>query len=152
MTRFLVTNANGYIALHIVDQLLKEGHFVRCSVRNVRDDKSIAPLLKYGPTSMKQLELVEADLLEPDSWIDAVETIDIVIHVINPSPIDRPGDGQGLMKPSISGTINVLNAAANSNVKRVIVNSSASTMFGSCHQNKIYDETDWAEVFSNKKR
>jgi nucleoside-diphosphate-sugar epimerase len=67
--------------------------------------------------------------------------------VASPSPIDKPGEGQGLMKPSVNGTLNVLNAAANSTVKRVIVNSSAFTMFGSFPQNKTYNENDWAEVF-----
>ena len=139
MVRFLVTNATGYISLHIVNLLLKQGFFVRGTVRSLNDE--IESFLK----NQIRLELVEADLLEPESWYNAVQNIDIVIHVITPSPVERPGDGQGLMMPSVRGTLNVLNAAANSNVKRVIVNSSALTMLGSSNKEKI-DENDWADV------
>jgi dihydroflavonol-4-reductase len=147
MSRFLVTNATGYISLHIVDQLLKKGYFVRGSVRNVRDKKRIAPLLKYGKMSINQLELIEADLLEPETWIDAVENIDIIIHLANPSPIDRLGDEQGLIEPSVSGTLNVLNAAIKSSVKKVIINSLAFTFFDQLLNNETNDdEDDCAEV------
>ena len=41
MSRFLVTLANGYIGLHVVDQLLRGGYFVRAIVRNLKDEKNL---------------------------------------------------------------------------------------------------------------
>jgi len=37
--RVLVTGASGYIALHVINQLLKDGHKVRGTVRNLKDEK-----------------------------------------------------------------------------------------------------------------
>ena len=151
MSRFLVTNATGYISLHIIDELLKAGHFVRGTLRDIKDQKRIKPFFKYDQIGINQLELVQADLLEPETWNQAVQNIDIIIHLANPSPIDRHGDEQGLIEPSVSGTLNILNAALKSSVKRVIINSLAFTMFDPLLNNIINDDNDWDEVFKSDK-
>ena len=81
MTNFLVIGATGYIALHVIDQLLKSGYFVRGIVRNVKDKKQIEPLINLaGKYLIGKLEITEADLLEPSSWKEVVLNIDIIIH------------------------------------------------------------------------
>jgi nucleoside-diphosphate-sugar epimerase len=53
-TRFLVTGANGYIAMHVIKLLLNDGHQVRGTVRSLADEKKLEPIRKLGP-----IELVE---------------------------------------------------------------------------------------------
>jgi dihydroflavonol-4-reductase len=57
----LVTGATGYIASHVVQQLLAEGYNVRGTVRSTTGPK-VAHLLDMG----EKLQLVAADLLSPD--------------------------------------------------------------------------------------
>ena len=92
MTKFLVTGASGYIALHIIDRLLKEGHQVRGTVRNLKDEKKIEPIQKLFANSKYPLELVEADLLNTDSWTEILKDIDILMHVASPIMIENPAN------------------------------------------------------------
>ena len=80
----LVTGAGGFLASHIVKQLLEQGYRVRGSVRN-KNDKNEVSFLKYLIESKKYpLELVEADLLDENCWIDAVKDCIYVIHTASP--------------------------------------------------------------------
>ena len=63
----LVTGATGYIAAHIVKALLDTGEYkVKATVRSTSSAK--AENLKSVLGQSDKLELVEADLLNPDSW------------------------------------------------------------------------------------
>jgi NADPH:quinone reductase-like Zn-dependent oxidoreductase len=54
----LVTGANGYIAMHVVDQLLKAGYTVRGTVRSVKKGEHLqATFAAYGD----KLEIVIVD-------------------------------------------------------------------------------------------
>ena len=79
--KYLVTGANGFIAMHVVDQLLKQGHHVRGTVRSLKDKEKVDALSKLGP-----IELIEANLLDQDSLRRAVKGIDIVMHLASPVP------------------------------------------------------------------
>jgi nucleoside-diphosphate-sugar epimerase len=56
--KVLVTGANGYIAMHVVDQLLKAGYTVRGTVRSTR---KIEHLRKTFATHGNKLEIVVVD-------------------------------------------------------------------------------------------
>jgi nucleoside-diphosphate-sugar epimerase len=87
MTEFvLVTGASGYIASHIVKQLLEKGYRVRGTVRNLNDEKKVAPLRSLATASEYQLELVEANLLDEACWLEAVKGCTYVLHTASPFP------------------------------------------------------------------
>ena len=65
----LVTGASGYIANHVVELLLEAGHKVRGSVRSKASEKAKALYALAGEARAGQLELVEADLVDEESWI-----------------------------------------------------------------------------------
>lgn len=52
---------------------------------NFLDAKKVDPVKKLAKNP-SQLELVEADLTNPDSWAEAVKDIEIVIHTASPFP------------------------------------------------------------------
>lgn len=71
MSRVLVTGASGFLASHVVKQLLESGEYmVRGTVRSLANEKKVAPLRNLCPENAKyELELVEADLLDKGSWV-----------------------------------------------------------------------------------
>ena len=140
----LVTGASGYIAMHVVDQLLKAGHRVRGTVRSVKDEAKVTPIRKLD-TSGDKLELVEAELLDAAAWEKACQGIDIVMHVA--SPVTHSQVEDEVIKPALEGTLNVMNAALKANVKKLIFTSSTLTIYGYNSENRVYDERDWADVF-----
>ena len=144
MSKILVTGSSGYIALHIVNLLLKDGHKVRGTVRNLKDETKLEPIRKLGLNAKYPLELVEAELLDAESWKKAVEGMDYVVHVASPLPIEAPSDENLVIKPALKGTLNVLNAAFDTkSVKKVVVTSSGMAIFGSKWEEKEYSESDW---------
>ena len=71
-SRVLVTGASGYIATHVVQQLLQQGYMVRGTVRSKSNEKKVKPLMNLYPEAKHPLELVEADLMKADGWAEAV--------------------------------------------------------------------------------
>ena len=65
----LVTGASGYLGTHVVKTLLEAGHKVRGTVRSVKDEKKVRHLRNLCPGAKHKLELVEADLTMPETWL-----------------------------------------------------------------------------------
>ena len=145
----LVTGASGYIASHIVKKLLEKGFRVRGTVRSLKDEKKVAPLRKLVPNPKHELELVEADLLKEETWINAVKGCTYVLHTASPFPNSSPKDENELINPAVNGTLYVLRACVQDGVKikRVVLTSSIAAIAGAnFEQNRTYTEKDWPKV------
>jgi nucleoside-diphosphate-sugar epimerase len=144
----LVTGASGYIAAHIVKQLIEKGYRVRGTVRNLKDRKKCDPLRKLVENPKHQLELVEADLLDEKSWPNAVKDCTYVVHTASPFPGEAPKDELELIKPAVNGTLFVFRACAqeDSKVKRVVLTSSVASISGDRNEDGYtYTEKDWSD-------
>lgn len=65
----LVTGASGFVASHVIQQLLTSGNFVvRGSVRNVNNEQKTKHLHALCPEAKYPLQLIQADLLDSESW------------------------------------------------------------------------------------
>ncbi|XP_074624933.1 uncharacterized protein LOC141883373 isoform X4 [Acropora palmata] len=149
MTRVLVTGASGFLASHIVLQLLERGDYmVRGTVRSLKNDKKVAPLRNLKlENGTYELELVEADLTNKESWTEAVKDCTFVIHVASPFPAERPRDEMEVIRPAVEGTKNVLEACAKTKggVKRVVLTSSTAAICGGRYDEGIvFSEKEWA--------
>ena len=102
--KVLVTGASGYIAGHCINYLLEKNYIVRGTVRSIKDDKKIKHIREINPSKTQDLELIEADLLNPKSWSAAVQGCDYVIHVASPFPTELPKNDQELIKPAVEGS------------------------------------------------
>ena len=99
--KYLVTGASGFIAMHVVAQLIKEGHSVRGTIRSLKDKEKVDAIKKLGP-----VELVEASLEDAESWKKAVKGIDIVLHVASPVNIGKVLDETETIKQAVDGKLN----------------------------------------------
>lgn len=144
MTRVLVTGASGFLAMHVVKQLVDAGEYVvRGTVRSLTNEKKVKPLKELSSA----LELVEADLTKKESWIDAVKDCTYVIHVASPFPATNPTDEMEVIGPAVDGTKNVLEACAKTKggVKRVVLTSSCAAVYaGRAGEDHVFNEEDWA--------
>lgn len=140
----LVTGAGGYLAMHVVDTFLKNGHKVRGTVRSLNDRQKIEALRSLA--GEERLELVEADLLNESTWSNAMKDVTIVCHVASPFPSASVQDENILIKPALNGTLNVLNAAFTAKtVKRVVLTSSTIAILGYTREDRVYSELDWPD-------
>lgn len=121
MSNFLVTGGAGFIGSHIVEALVKRGHFVR-----VLDDFSSGKRENLAEVS-KDIELVKQDISSKDACIKATKGIDVVLHQAAlrkvPESINLPDKYN---KVNIGGTLNMLKASLQNKVKRFIFASSCS--------------------------
>ena len=143
----LVTGASGFIASHIVQQLLKAGNVrVRGTVRSLKIEEKVVPLLGMVPDARYPLELVEAELLQEDCWTEALRGITYVYHVASPVLVFEKEET--LVRQAVEGTLNVLKACvAAGTVKRFVFTSSLSAVVVSDHLNDptyTYTESDWS--------
>ncbi|KAJ9298200.1 hypothetical protein DTO271G3_3805 [Paecilomyces variotii] len=129
----LVTGANGFIASHIVQQLLENGHQVHATVRSIKNEKKIKHLLDMQVQWPGKLTLFEADLLKETSFDAATKDCSVVYHVASPFIIEsmiRDGRKE-VVEPALKGTQNVLNSVIKCDtVKLVVLTSSVAAIFG----------------------
>ena len=143
--RVLVTGATGFVGSQMAKLLLENKYLVRGTVRSKLNEKKLAPLKSLPNQS--SLEIVEADLLKPDTWDSAVSGCAYVMHIASPFMIKTPSDENELIRPAVEGTMAVLKACAKNNVKHVVITSSiVAIMSGYNSAKKDYTEADWADI------
>ncbi len=124
MTKVLVTGASGFIAKHIVRELLDKGYEVRGTIRS---DKRKGEVEALFPNA--QIEFVKLDLTADDGWDEALSGVDVLMHTASPFPNGDPDDPEELIRPAVDGTLRALNAAKAAGVNRVILTSSCAAIY-----------------------
>ncbi len=145
--KILVTGASGFIASHTILELLNHGYDVRGTIRDIsRAEKLSAVLAKYSDRA-NDVEFAEAELTDSDCWDEAVAGCDGIFHIASPVVIDQPKDPNELIAPAREGTLNVLKAAKNAGIKRVVITSSDSAV--SQHEDadkRVQHAGDWSDI------
>ena len=129
----LVTGAGGFIASHLVEELVAQGAQVRAFVRyNSRGDPGLLSLLP--PDTYAQLEVVAGDLRDLPAVRDAMRGVSHVFHlgalIAIPYSYVHPAE---VVETNVIGTLNVLLAARESGVARV-VHTSTSEVYGTARR------------------
>jgi dihydroflavonol-4-reductase len=148
MSTVLVTGGSGFIAVHTILQLLAAGHQVRTTVRTADRSRDVLAMLRQGGApSTDDVRFFTADLTSDAGWADAVVGCDYVLHVASPLPLGVPRDENELIIPAREGTLRILRAARDADVKRVVVTSSfAAIGYGHQPRSRPSNETDWTNL------
>lgn len=110
MPTTLVTGASGFIGWHVARKLLARGERVRALVR---PGSSVREL---------EVELATGDLRDPGSLEQAVKGCSVIYHVAADYRLWAK-DPSELYKSNVEGTRNLLQAARNAGVERVVYTS-----------------------------
>lgn len=118
---YLVTGGAGFIGSHIVERLVQLGKRVR-----VVDNLSIGKLENIEPF-LDRIEFVEGDIRDLDMARKAMDGVEFLLHQAAipsvPRSIDNPVETH---ESNLTGTLNILLAAKEAKVKRVVYASSSS--------------------------
>ena len=125
----LVTGAGGFIASHLVEALVERGARVRAFVRyNSRGDPGLLAFLPYP--LFRAIEIVAGDLRDQSAIRRAVQGVSHIFHlgalIAIPYSYVHPAD---VIETNVMGTLNVLLAARDAGVARV-VHTSTSEVYG----------------------
>ena len=127
--RYLVTGAAGFIGSHLVERLLADGHHVRAFVR-YNSTSSWGWLEPYAQSPNDNLEICMGDIRDFDAVSRAMKGVDAAFHLAAligiPYSYVSP---LAYVKTNVEGTYNVLQAARENGVSRV-VHTSTSEIYG----------------------
>ncbi len=127
--RVLVTGAGGFIGSHLVEALSHAGCTVRAFVRyNGRGDVGL--LRELTPEVRANVEIIHGDLRDGHAVFEAARGVDTIYHlgalIAIPYSYVHPRE---TIETNITGTLNVLEAAREYGVGRV-VHTSTSEVYG----------------------
>uniref|UniRef100_A0ACD5W3V0 Uncharacterized protein n=1 Tax=Avena sativa TaxID=4498 RepID=A0ACD5W3V0_AVESA len=148
-----VTGGSGFIGSWLVRLLLGRGYTVHATVNNLQDDAETGHLRAMDGADAR-LRLFQMDLLDPASVRPAVEGVRGVFHLASPVILQPAHDPENeLLQPAVDGTLNVLRAARDCSVRRVVLVSSQVAMVPNpaWPADKVIDEDSWADVEILKK-
>ncbi len=121
MSRFMVTGGAGFIGGHTTELLVHEGHDVL-----VYDNFSTGHRENLDAVA-DSITVVEGDIRDTDALSRSMQGIDYVIHlaaeISNPKSVEDPIWANSI---NVDGTLNVLIAARDAGVKRLVMASSCA--------------------------
>ncbi|HKN36779.1 MAG TPA: SDR family oxidoreductase [Terriglobales bacterium] len=121
MSTYLITGVAGFIGSSLARAVLEQGDKVR-GVDNFATGK-----LENLQEILHQIDFREADILDLDAMNEACKGVDYVLHqAAIPSVPKSVLDPLGSNRANVDGTVNVLVAARDAKVKRVVYAASSS--------------------------
>lgn len=137
--KVLVTGADGFIGSHLVESLLKSGTDVRAFV--LYNSLNSWGWLDHAPESVRRdLDVFAGDIRDPNGVRTAMKGCDAVLHlaalIAIPFSYHSP---DSYVDTNVKGTLNVLQAARDLGVSRV-VHTSTSEVYGTARFVPITEE------------
>jgi len=121
MSTYLVTGGAGFIGSHVVEELVKRGEKVKVL------DNFVTGKRENLEGFLDKIELIEGDIRDLDIVRSSINGVDFVLHEAAlhsvPKSIDDPISTNEV---NVAGTLNVLIAARDRKVRRVVLASSSS--------------------------
>jgi len=139
MSKILVTGADGFIGSHLVEYLVGAGYQVKafCFYNSFN---SWGWLDTLPQDIMKEVEIFTGDIRDPNGVRVAMHEVDIVYHlaalIAIPFSYHSP---DSYIDTNVKGTLNVLQAARDATVSRVLV-TSTSEVYGTAQFAPITEE------------
>ncbi len=135
----LVTGADGFIGSHLVETLVDAGHRVRAFVY-YNSFNSWGWLDSLPKEKIDKIDVFAGDIRDPNGVRTAMKDIDTVFHlaalIAIPFSYHSP---DSYVETNVKGTLNVLQAARDLGVKRILV-TSTSEVYGTAQSVPITEE------------
>ncbi len=113
-----ITGATGFVGAAVARDLLARGHRLRALVRPKNDRRNLEGL---------ELELIEGDLANPETYRTALKGCQALFHVAADYRIWVP-DPSTMHRINVDGTHALMEAALSAGVERIVYTSSVATL------------------------
>jgi NAD dependent epimerase/dehydratase len=127
--KVLITGADGFIGSHLTEELVNQGYDVRAFVY-YNSFNSYGWLDSISLETKNQIEFFAGDIRDPNGVREAMKGVDIVFHlaalIAIPFSYHSP---DSYIDTNVKGTLNVIQAARDKQVSRVLV-TSTSEVYG----------------------
>ena len=126
--QIFLTGSSGFIGSNLVEKLLLDNNQIYALVRRPIEHPD------------KRVRAVKGDIVKPESFISAIKDCDVVFHCAAYISFQKR-DFQKAYQVNVQGTRNILEAAHQSGVKKVVHLSACAVLGFSSDKNRILDET-----------
>jgi len=128
-SEILITGADGFIGSHLTEELVKQGHKVKAFVY-YNSFNSWGWLDSLSREILDEIEIFPGDIRDPNGVREAMKDVDSVFHlaalIAIPFSYHSP---DSYVDTNIKGTLNVLQAARDLNINKILV-TSTSEVYG----------------------
>ena len=142
----LVTGGSGFLGSWCAIELLRRGHRVRTTVRDLAREPEVRAAIGSQVDPGERLSFFAADLGADAGWEEAARDCEFVLHVASPFPPKQPKDPDELIVPARDGTLRVLRAALAAGAKRVVITSSVAAIGGGVNPEEPLTEENWTDL------
>ncbi len=125
MTHYMITGGAGFLGINLVRYLLERGHTVT--------SLDIAP---FDYPERDQINEITGDIRNRDAVDRAMQGVDIVVHTAAALPLYKPQD---IYSTDLDGTRNILQAAQEHNIQRMI-HISSTAVYGIPDHHPLYED------------
>jgi len=134
--KVLVTGAGGFIASHLVEELVRVGADVRALVK-YNSAGGVGNLKQLPPETYKALEIISGDIRDVEGIKKAIAGTSVVFHlgalISIPYSYENPRE---YLDTNTVGTFNVLEASKENKIEKLIV-TSTSEVYGTARYKPI---------------
>jgi dihydroflavonol-4-reductase len=143
----LVTGGSGFLGSWCLVELLRRGHTVRTTLRDLSREGEVRAMVASELDAGERLSVHRADLTQDEGWQEAIAGCDYVLHVASPFPPVQPNDPDELIVPARDGALRVLRASLDAAVKRIVLTSSVAAVrhVGGAEGERELTEADWTD-------
>jgi len=146
----LLTGVTGFLATHVLDQLLRAGFQVRGTARSIsRAQETLKRMSPHLPEGLEnKVEFVEISDLVTADYTTALKGVAAVVHTASPFHFNVKDNVKDLLEPAIEGTLNIMRQAHKLGINRFVITSSCASVFditkGYCYRDYTYTDKDWS--------
>lgn len=115
----LITGATGYIGRHLVERLVARSERPRCLVRSRERAAALLPI--------DNVDIALGDTTRPETLAAAVQSVDTIVHTAFITADRKQSAGNHYEETNVQGTANLIKAAQEAGVTRVIELSGLGT-------------------------
>ena len=146
MTSVCVTGASGFIASHIVAQLLEKGYTVKATVRDASDAKKTAHLTNLCGAA-ERLQLLSVNLMgEPNRFDECIAGCVAIFHTATPVVMGAGADGKAqIYEPAMKSTEELLTAITKAGTIKLFVLTSSMSAVAPQPEPAVKTEEHWSD-------
>jgi len=154
----LVTGGTGLVGSHLIYKLIISGQYPIVLKRSTSDVSKIKKTFSYytdtADTVFNKIKWIEGDILDYTSLLDAMGGVDEVYHTAA-SVSFQSSDKESLIATNIQGTANVVNAALEKKVSKLLHVSTIGALGRADSNGIVTENTHWnskkSSVYSTSK-
>jgi len=149
----LLTGATGFLGAHVCASLLEKGYKIRACRRTSSSLNEFESILSWRLGSDWQqkfqgIEWAEADILDYESLLEAMQGIEAVFHVAAIVTFWKKRREE-LFRVNVDGTANVVNACLESGIPWLIHTSSVAAIGRDAKKPAVSEDNEWTDGPNN---